>query len=471
MAGAAVLQFASKYASIAVQLLVTAVLARLVSPDDFGLISIVTVFSAFFQLFSDMGVGVSVVQFRDLDEGDFGALFGFSCVLAVVLAALFCIASFPISVFYGDRELVPLCLASVPTLILSTLNMVPNGLMLRERRFAAIGVRLICATVISGVAAVLLALAGAGCYAPVIQMGVQALVVLVWNMASRPLSGISVHFKGTLRRIFSYTAYQFGFSFINYFSRNLDNIVTGRVFGAASLGYYDKAYKLTTYPLSSITSVVSSVVQPFMAEKQDDRGAIFECFLKVEKAMSLVGAAVAAIFISSSKEIIVLFYGPQWGESVPLFATLSASVYFQMLSNPTGAFFQSLGRTDLMFRSGFATAVLTVGAVICGALSGSVRILAGCISLAYCLQVVPLVFLLFKKGFGVSASKALIFLPELVVAVVAATVAAAISPWLPSSLVLRLLIKISVAFFILALGYVVTGQLKWIHIISGQRRG
>ena len=69
MAGAAVLQFASKYASIAVQLLVTAVLARLVSPDDFGLISIVTVFSAFFQLFSDMGVGVSVVQFRDLDEG------------------------------------------------------------------------------------------------------------------------------------------------------------------------------------------------------------------------------------------------------------------------------------------------------------------------------------------------------------------------------------------------------------------
>ena len=112
MRRAALVQLGSKYASIVAQLLVTAVLARLISPAEFGTLAIVTVFTTFFTLFSDMGIGVAIVQFRDLTERDFGKLFGFSIVLAAGLTAAFCVAAFPISVVYRDPELVPLCMVA-----------------------------------------------------------------------------------------------------------------------------------------------------------------------------------------------------------------------------------------------------------------------------------------------------------------------------------------------------------------------
>ena len=459
MRGAAALQFASKYANVAVQLAVTAVLARLISPRDFGLLSIVTVFTSFFQLFSDMGVGAAIVQYRDLTEEDYGGLFGFSAVLAAALAALFCAASVPISWFYGDARLAPLCCAAAPALVFSTLNMVPNGLMLKGRRFGAIAVRLVASTVLSGAVAVLLALAGAGCYALVAQTALSAFTVFAWNLASRPIRGVSLHFMGSLRRVFSYSAYQFGFSFINYFSRNLDNLVIGRVLGTEPLGYYDKAYKLTTYPMSNVSSVVASVIQPYMAELQDDPERMLACWLKVEKLLSLVGAAVAAVFIAAAPEIVEVFYGLQWAPAAPLFQALSASVYFQMLGNPSGAFFQSLGRTDLMFRQGLASTALTVSGLALGCALGSLQAVAVCVSAAFCVQMAPIAYYLLVRGMGASPRVLLRFLPELLIACAAVAACLALSPLMPSGALPSLACKTAVAGAVILAGYGLTGQL------------
>lgn len=171
------MQFGSKYVSMGAQLVITAVLARLISPGDFGLMAIVTVFTGLFSLLSDMGVGTAIVQYRDLTERDYGGLFAFSALLAAGLSLAFCAASPFIAAVYGDARLVPLCLASAPALLFSTLNMVPNGLMLKELRFAAIGVRLVAATVVSGGVAIAASALGAGCYALVLQTVLSAAVV------------------------------------------------------------------------------------------------------------------------------------------------------------------------------------------------------------------------------------------------------------------------------------------------------
>lgn len=460
MRSAAVLQLVSKYANVAVQLIVTAVLARLLSPDDFGLLSIVTVFTSFFQLFSDMGIGTAVVQYRDLSQRDCGGLFFFSALLAVLLALLFCAASVPISWFYGDPRLAPLCVAASPAIVFSTLNMVPNGLMLRDRLFGAIALRLVVATVLSGVVAVLLALSGAGCYALVAQTVVSALAILVWNLVRRPIRGVSHHFMRPLRRVFSYSVYQFGFSFINYFSRNLDNLVIGRVLGTEPLGYYDKAYKLTTYPMNNISSVVASVIQPYMAESQDDKGRMLVCWRKVTKLLSLVGAFIAAVCVAAAPEVVEVFYGPQWTEAAPLFQVLSVSVYFQMFGNPSGAFFQSLGRTDLMFRCGLVDTALTVAGLALGCAMGSLRAVATCVSAAFCLQVVPIVFYLLVKGMGASPRELLMFLPELMISCAAAAACLVLSPLMPSAALPALACKILVVSAVVLLGYGLTGQLE-----------
>ena len=460
MRAAALFQFGSKYISMGAQIVVTMVLARLIAPEDFGLVAIVTVFTGLFSLLSDMGVGVAIVQYRDLTEEDYGALFGFSALLALGLTAAFCAVSPLIAAFYGDSRLTALCCSASPQLLFATLNMVPSGLMLKERRFDAIGIRLVCATVASGVVAIGLALAGAGCYALVVQSTLSALIVLAWNLLTRGVSRVSFRFKDPLKRIFSYSAYQFGFSLINYFSRNLDNMLIGRFMGSAQLGYYDKAYKLTGYPLSAFSSVIGSIIQPYMAEHQDEPDAIFNCFMKIEKLLSLVGAAVATVFLCASSEIIQVFYGPGWESAIPVFAVLGVSVYFQMMGNPSGAFFQSLGRTDYMFRVGLINTCITIAGLCIGLVGGSILTVAYGIAAAYCLHMFSIAYFLIHKGFGRGYGCLRAFLPEICCGIVAALVCGSVFSFVELPLAASLVAKIALVGLLLLLGYKATGQLQ-----------
>ena len=161
--------------------------------------------------------------------------------------------------------------------------MVPNGLMLREKRFGSIGLRLVVTTIASGIVAIAAAFLGAGAYALVFQAAASSAIVFVWNVVARPIRALNIHFAAPLKRIISYSGYQFGFSVINYFARNLDTLLVGKTLGAAAAGNYDKAYKLTGYPLSAFSSVVASVVQPYMAEHQDSKETVFSYWIRIEK--------------------------------------------------------------------------------------------------------------------------------------------------------------------------------------------
>lgn len=462
MWAAAVFQFGSKYISMGASLVITAVLARLITPADFGLVAIVTVFTGLFSLLSDMGVGTAIVQYRDLTEKDYGGIFGFSILLAVGLAATFCAVSPLIAMFYSDGRLVSLCLAASPTLLFSTLNMVPEGLMLKGKRFDRIAVRLVVATVVSGAMAIVAALTGAGAISIVVQSVLSAGIVLVWNLITKPIRHVSLHFMAPLRKIFSYSAYQFGFSLINYFSRNFDNMLVGRFLGSDQLGYYDKAYKLTTYPISAFSSVIGSVVQPFMAEHQDDPDVIFECWMKVEKLLSLVGATVAAVFFCCSAEIVWVLYGPGWEPSIPVFAVLSISVYFQMMGNTSGAFFQSLGHTDFLFREGLINICITFCGLFLGFFGGSILTVAYGIGTAYCLHEITIVYYLVYRSFGKTPRCLKAFLPEIVTCLIAVAACHTLSHFIDLPLVCSLVVKLTVVLGIMAFGYWCSGQLVYL---------
>lgn len=461
MRAAAAFQFGSKYISMGASLVITAVLARLITPSDFGLVAIVTVFIGLFTMFSDMGVGTAIVQYRDLTEEDYEGIFGFSILLAIALSALFCFISPFIAMFYSDDRLMGLCLAASPTLLFSTLNMVPNGLMLKDKRFDRIALRLVVATVVSGLIAIIAAYLGAGAVAVVMQSALSAAIVLAWNLYSRPIRNVNLHFIAPLKKIFSYSAYQFGFFLINYFSRNLDNILVGRFLGSAQLGYYDKAYKLTTYPLSAFSSVIGSIIQPFMAEHQNNRDIVFAYWMKIEKLISLLAAPIAVICFCCSAEIVTILYGPGWEQAIPVFETLSVSIYFQMLGNAGGSFYQSLGHTDLLFKNGLINTCITVICLLLGLSFGSILTVAYGIAIAYCLHIIAMSYYLLIRCFGKSPICLRAFLPEVISCLFAGAVCFLVFnfielPLLPS-FVIKLLVLIGITFF----AYWRTGQLSY----------
>jgi len=263
----------------------------------------------------------------------------------------------------------------------------------------------------------------------------------------------------TLRHVFSYSAFQFASSLINYFNRNLDNLLIGGFKGAAALGYYDKAYKLTTYPMTSFSSVIASVVQPYMARHQDEPDVIFSCWQRMCKLCSLIGAAIAVAMFCCSSEIIEIMYGEGWLSSVPILHALSAGVFAQMVGNPTGAFFQSLGRTDLMFRCSLANTALMVASIASGLLSGDIVCLSWLVSAAFFLQLASIGHYLVRRGFGKSATCMLSFLPEVIAGIVAAACATLAARFAPDVLFIQLAVKLAVSMGVLFAAYAATGQL------------
>lgn len=472
MRAATAIQFASKYTSLLAQLLITAVLARMLPPEDFGLLAIIVVFLNLFIPFADMGIGAAIIQYRDLDEDDYGALFSFSIVFAVVLALLFCAAAVPIAAFYGNEELVPLCCLSSLSILFATLNMVPNGLLLRQKRFVSIGLRLFVVTVIAGIIAVVMAFNGFGTYALVWHNIIAGVITFFWNYLTSPIRKLTLHFMFALKKVFSYSMFQFGSSMVNYFANNLPNLVLGKCFSEAALGFYDKAYKLTTYPMSGITGVVNSVVQPYMAKHQDNPDVIFSYWLKMAKALSLVGAPIAVVFFCAPYEIVHIMYGDQWDVAVPLLQCLSVSIYFQLVNSVAGVFLLSTGHADLLFRMVVATTLLTVVGLVSGLVWGSLDAVALCVSVATCLHTVPTVYYLVKRAFGKGCVMLVRFLPEVVIGLVAGVACVAATPFLPQQVVAGFACKLGVVLVVTGLGYLATRQLGYLkELISSREDG
>lgn len=469
MRGAAVIQFASKYTSLFVQLFITAILARLLPPEDFGMLAIILVFLNLFIPFADMGIGAAIIQYQDLDDRDYGALFSFSIFFAVGLALLFCVAAIPISLFYSNEQLIPLCCLGSLSLLFATLNMVPNGLLLKGQRFLSMGIRLFVVTIVAGIIAIIMAFAGWGVYALIWHNIIAGIITFFWNYFTRPIRHLTIHFVTSLKKVFSYSAFQFGSSMVNYFSTNLPNLIIGKVFGEAPLGFYDKAYRLTTYPLNGISNVIISVIQPYMAKHQNDPGILFSYWFKVAKFLSLVGAPIAAIFLCAPEEIVGIMYGDQWAAAVVLLQLLAVSIYFQLVNSVAGAFFLSAGRADLLFRSVAVSTILTVCGLGVGVLLGSLETVALCISIAFCLHVVPTAYFFIKRTLGQQYRCLVRFLPEICIGLIASGACLSLAPFFPDQIVMSLLCKIAVIVVIVGLGYLFTKQYGYIKDVLHSR--
>ncbi len=469
MRGAAVIQFASKYTSLFVQLFITAILARLLPPEDFGTLAIILVFLNLFIPFADMGIGAAIIQYQDLDDRDYGALFSFSIIFAFALAALFCAASFPIAFFFGNDQLIPLCCVGSLSLLFATLNMVPNGLLLKDQRFLSIGIRLFVVTVVAGIIAIVMAFTGWGVYALIWHNIIAGAITFFWNYFARPIRHLTVHFIASLKKVFSYSVFQFGSSMVNYFSTNLPNLVIGKAFGEAPLGFYDKAYRLTTYPLNGISNVIISVIQPYMAKHQDDPRTLFSYWFKVAKVLSLVGAPIAVIFFCAPEEIVGIMYGDQWGSAVGLLQVLAVSIYFQLVNSVAGAFFLSAGRADLLFRSVTASTLITIVGLGIGIYCGSLEAVALCLSVAFSLHIVPTAYYFLKRTLQQGYGCIVRFLPEVCIGLLAGVICSLVSPFFPEGIVWGFICKALVILVIVALGYLIARQYGYIREVLRSR--
>lgn len=388
----------AKYAGIVVTLVVSGVLARLFTPEEFGVVNIATVVIAFFAIFSDLGIGPAVIQHKNLSRRDLSGIFSLTIWSGAVMALLFFAASGPIASLYDDSpELRNILRILAANLFFAAANIVPNSLILKEKRFRFAAFRSLSVQIVGGGAAIAAAYAGAGIYALTINPVFSSLMLLAINYRQNPLRIRLRPGRSALGKVFSFSAYQFSFQLINYFSRNLDKLLMGRYMSLSQLGYYDKSYRLMMLPLQNIAYVVSPVMHPIFSEMQDDLGKLSEAYRKVVRLLALIGLPLSAVLWFTAQELVLVIFGDQWQPSVPVFRILALSVGIQIVMSTSGSIFQAANATRMLFFCGVFSASLNTVAICTGIFAfGTTEAVAWCICASFAINFVQCYHALFR---------------------------------------------------------------------------
>lgn len=400
---AAFINGVGKYSTVVLQILVNAILSRILTPEDYGIVVMITVFSTFFISLSDMGFGVAIVQKKELSSNDIDKIFTFTVYVAVFLALSFCGCSFIIADFYNNRVFIELgCLLSI-ALFFFTVNMIPNGLMNREKKFKSIAVRTIVVYGLSAVVSVSMAFYGCKYYSLIAQNIMSAVGIFFWNYYSSSLRLSNNNVLDSVKKVLDYSGFQFAFNLVNYFSRNLDSLLIGKFLGDGLLGYYYKAYNLMLYPINNITGVINPILHPILSDYQKQKIIIYEKYVDLVKILFLIGSFVAPACYFLSDELVTVFYGDNWEITKKCFMWLSFAVLPQLVGSTAGSVYQALGTTRLLFYNAVLNTAITISAILIGIFyAQDIVVLSMLVSISYVMHFFSVYLFLIRYAFGLS---------------------------------------------------------------------
>ncbi len=367
----------AKYSGMAMTILISAILSRLLTPENYGVVALATVMLTLFNLFADIGIGPAVIQNKTLTADDMNSINTFNSYQGLVLGLAFFFCAPYIAEYYGNPEVKLVCQVMSFNILMGCVNAVPSNILYRQQRFKLITIISLCSQFIGGIISITMAYHGCG---PVSLVLPQVIMSIPTMFIYRHIT--KVHFVwhidwSPLKRILSFSVFQFLANMVGYLSRNVDSMLVGKYMGMKQLGYYNKSYNLQLMPLQYVSGILIPVMLPVFSNYQNDIEYIQRKYSQILRFFAFVGVPLCAILYFCADELILLFFGDQWGQSVPCFKILAISVPFQIMGCSSGSIFQATGHTKAMFWNSFIGAAFTLGAYAIGVIVyGSIEALA-----------------------------------------------------------------------------------------------
>jgi PST family polysaccharide transporter len=342
------------------------VLARLLTPEDYGTVMMVTAITGFIELFRELGLSSATVRTRGITHDQVSNLFWINVGLGGAITVIIAASGPILAWFYHKPELTLVAAGISSTSILNSLGTQHGALINRDMRFATMAVIRLSALLAGFLAALAVALSGGTYWALV----ASAVVTAVWHSAGNWIaSGFRPgrYKKGVgLRSLVRFGATVAGSDIVNYIHRNADNVLIGRAWGAGELGLYNKAYSLLMLPVSNLRYPLNRVAFPALSRLQGDPQAFRSYFTKYCALLSFVTMPVVTYLFASSEHIIRLFLGPRWTGASALFSILALVAFIQAPAGLKSIVLISLGRGGRLFRLAFITAVAAVASFFIG---------------------------------------------------------------------------------------------------------
>lgn len=349
----------------AVQVTITAFLARLLTPDDFGLVAIAGVFTGLAAVVGEWGLGAAIIQRKEVDQARLSTSFWFSFGSGGVWSVLLLWGADWIGRAMGQEALAPVVRVLAVGCVIGALGTVHRALLNKHLHFKRMALSEVMGVCAWGITALWMAWRGWGVWSLVVgelaRGGVST--VAVWTFARWWPSWVMA-WRG-FRSLFSFGAQLTGGSLVNYGATNIDYFFIGKFLGSEALGYYSLAYRLTTYPQVRLSTVIARVVFPVLARVNEEDELLRRGYLSAVGTIALlVFPLIAGLFVLAG-DLVKVLWGTPWEAAVLPLKILCVVGALKGIGTTVGLIFLAKGRADIHLKwNGFAFGVVSVAVLL-----------------------------------------------------------------------------------------------------------
>lgn len=336
------------------------ILARLLTPEAFGLVALSNVLINFMQIFLNQGFVQVLIQKKDLESRDINTVFWTQVFTAFLLTTVTFTAAILISKIFRQPFLIPILQVLSLVFIINALSQTQAALLRRDFKFKIMAIRSLLGIIIAGIVGVGMALLGYGVWSLVGQQLTYELmgVVVLWTASDwRPKWKFSLV---TLRSVLDFSINVLGYKLVDFFNRRTDNLLIGYFLGEAALGYYGISHRILEVMSQLLIGTLNQVALPTFSRLQDNSQKLIEAFYRVTQFTSLIAFPVFFAFMILSPELVITLFGQKWTDAIPILQIIPLVGILRVITVFQRSAFVALGQPVLQFKLGLLNATLNI---------------------------------------------------------------------------------------------------------------
>lgn len=351
-------RFAERCGAQGVSFVVSIVLARLLAPNDYGLIAMVTVFITISQVFVDSGMGNALIQKKNADNLDFSSVFYFNVVICLIIYALLFLVSPYIAKFYNSPELVPVLRVLSLTVVISAIKNVQQAYVSKHMLFKRFFYSTLGGTVFAAIVGIVMAYLGYGVWALVAQQLVNIIIdtTILWlTVKWRPTKEFSFN---RLKRLFSFGWKLLIAALIDTVYSNIRQLIIGKLYSSADLAYYNRGKTIPNLVVTNINSSIDSVLLPALSVEQSHVEKVKAMTRRAIKISSYIMWPMMIGIVVVAEPLVRILLTEKWIEAVPYLRIFCIMFAFQPIQTANLNAIKAMGRADLFLKLEIAKKVL-----------------------------------------------------------------------------------------------------------------
>ena len=355
-----------KYSTMFIQFISGIILARLLTPYDYGCIGMLSIFMVLAESFIDGGFGSALIQKKRPTQEDYSTIFWWNIGMALLMYAILFVCAPAISRFYKIPLLCDVLRVQGLVLFIYAFNIVQRNQLRKKLNFKVLSIVTITTSLIALGTTIFMAYKGFGVWALVAQnlIGAAIPAIVFWFFIKwRPVFVFSLK---SLKELFSFGFYMFLGHLLNQFGQKIQGLLIGKVYTPATMGYYSKAESTEKLASHSISGIMTQVTYPLFAEVQDDKVALGNVIKRMTVTLAYITFPLMFILLLCAKPIFVLLYSDRWLQSVPYFQVLCIAGLAGCLQSVNLQSIAAIGKSKTLFWWTLFKRVIGIGAIVLG---------------------------------------------------------------------------------------------------------